>query len=370
MVGVKAVIALAALGIGWAALGAHAKETVSPEELREKVAATRQETGAPALAAIVMVDGQVRAAAADGLRIVGRDTPVTETDRWHLGSITKSMTATLVARLVEKGIVSWDDTVAGVLGDALPEMRAAYRRATFRHLLAHRAGLQGNIPPEQFVRFEQHPADPIADRLAWARLALSQEPSGPLGTRFEYSNSGYVVAAAMLEAKTGEPWEALIRAEVIAPLGLESAGFGPPGTAGDAPRGHQRSAGGPRAVGPDVDNPAALSPAARVHMTLEDLARFADVHRRKDETYLRAESFETLHTPPFGGVYAMGWVREPDGMLWHNGSNSLWYAEVAFSAGTGAVAAVAANDGDMAEVGAPVSHLLRRLMQAVVAEGG
>ena len=181
MVGVKAVIALAALGIGWAALGAHAKETVSPEELREKVAATRQETGAPALAAIVMVDGQVRAAAADGLRIVGRDTPVTETDRWHLGSITKSMTATLVARLVEKGIVSWDDTVAAVLGDALPEMRAAYRPATFRHLLSHRAGLQGNIPHEHFVRFERQPADPIADRLAWARLTLSQKPSGPLG---------------------------------------------------------------------------------------------------------------------------------------------------------------------------------------------
>ena len=66
----------------------------------------------------------------------------------------------------------------------------------------------------------------------------------------------------------------------------------------------------------------------------------------------------------------MGWVREPEGMLWHNGTNSLWYAEVAFSSETGVVAAVAANDGDTAEVGAPVSSLLRQLMQAAAAEGG
>lgn len=179
--GLRAVLAVAALAIGWALHAADAQDRMPLENFSDEVAATRLETGAPAFAAIVMVDGEVRAAAADQLRTADRDTPVTEADRWHLGSITKSMTATLVARLVENGVVSWDDTVASVLGDALPEMRAAYRPATFRHLLSHRAGLQGNIPHEHFVRFERQPADPIADRLAWARLTLSQEPSGPLG---------------------------------------------------------------------------------------------------------------------------------------------------------------------------------------------
>jgi CubicO group peptidase (beta-lactamase class C family) len=351
----KPVLAVAALAAGWAC-------AVQAQSLSDDVATTRLETGALGLTAIVMVDREVRAAAADAVRTAGGDTPVTETDRWHLGSITKPMTATLVARLAEKGVVSWDDTVAGVLRDAVPDMRAAYRGATFRHLLSHRAGLQASIPPEHFVRFEQLPPDPIADRLAWARIALSQESSGPLAMGSQCSNSGYVAAAAMLEARTGKPWEELIRAEVFAPLGLESAGFGPPGTAGadDAPRGHRRVASAPRAVAPEVDNPAALSPAARAQMTLEDLARFVDVHRCRDRAYLNAQSFETVHTPPFGGVYAMGWVQEPDGMLGHNGSNSLWYAEVAFAPETGAVAA---NDGDMAAVGAPASRLLRRLMQ-------
>jgi CubicO group peptidase (beta-lactamase class C family) len=364
MVGLQA-ICLAALGIGWAFV-AYA------DDVADEVAATRVETGAPALAAIVMVDGEVRGSAADGLRSADGSTPVTGQERWHLGSISKAMTATLVARLVEKDIVSWDDTVGEVLGDAVPAMHDAYRPATYRHLLAHRSGLPGNIPPEDFARFEQRPADAIADRLAWARVALAQEPVGPLGTSFQYANSGYVVAAAMLEAVTGAPWEELIWAEVFSPLGLHSAGFGPPGTTGadDEPRGHQRMAGVFQAVELDADNPGAVSPAGRVHMTLEDLARFADVHRRRDPAYLAAKSFETLHSPPFGGVYALGWVQDSDGTLWHTGTNGLWYAEVAFSPQTGVVVAVAANAGDLTAVGAPASRLLRRLTRTARDIGG
>ena len=98
------------------------------------------------------------------------------------------MTATLVARAVEAGVVSWADTVGGVLGGAITDMRAEYRDATFRHLLSHRAGLQVNIEMSHFLRFPRESADSRADRVAFARLALQQAPGGAREQHFEYSN--------------------------------------------------------------------------------------------------------------------------------------------------------------------------------------
>ena len=70
------------------------------------------------LAAMVMVDGQVKAAAADGERRKGSGVPLEISDRWHLGGITKSMTATMIARLVESGQMQWTDTIGEVFPEA------------------------------------------------------------------------------------------------------------------------------------------------------------------------------------------------------------------------------------------------------------
>ena len=149
--------------------------------------------------------------AVDGVRIFGNDAVVTSKDKWHWGSITKSMTATLVARLVEKGAISWDDTIDAHLGKSVPQMQDAYRDVTFRHLLMHRGGLAANIPIKRFAEFGQAPEDPISDRLKWVRIALSQSPIGPKETKYAYSNNGYIVVGAMLEAATGKSWESLIK---------------------------------------------------------------------------------------------------------------------------------------------------------------
>src|SRR5262249_59662437 len=165
-------------------------------------------------------------------RQLGSGIAARETDIWHLGSITKSMTATLVARLVEDGALRWDDTVGELLGRVAPDMSKAYRPATFRHLLSHRAGLQANIEIADLLKFSRDTEDAGEDRKAYARLALAQVPKGPMETTFEYSNSGYVLAGAMIEARLGSSWEVLIRSKLFEPLGLASAGFGAPGHSG------------------------------------------------------------------------------------------------------------------------------------------
>ena len=312
-----------------------------------RLAALRQTAGVPALAAAARAGSSPIKEWVVGERALGSGVAATRQDLWHLGSITKSMTATLVGRLVEAGKVRWDDSVGHVLGAAVPNMRAEYKTATFRHLLSHRAGLQANIDMSQLMGFSQHLDDARAERLRYAGLALAQTPVGPAEATFTYSNNGFIVAGAMLEQVMGKPWEVLIREHLFAPLGLGSAGFGAPGRAGAPiqPVGHAQAPTGLTAfpVGsPVTDNPVALGPAGRVHMAMADVITYLAAHRDRT-SLLKPETWRTLHTPPFGGEYAMGWVVTSGGALWHNGSNTLWYAEVTVNPATGKVAAAAAN---------------------------
>ena len=82
---------------------ALAADVADDSPLAKLVAEQRKEGKLVGLAAMVMVDGKVTASAAGGARKQGSKTKVEVTDRWHLGSITKSITATMIARLVEAG---------------------------------------------------------------------------------------------------------------------------------------------------------------------------------------------------------------------------------------------------------------------------
>ena len=334
----------------------------SPTDLGVLAAQTRQAADAPAIGVAVMRTGHEPRVAVDGHRLAGSDDDVTADDLWHWGSVTKSFTATLVARLVEKGTVDWSDTVGDWLGDGAPDMNAAYRDVTFEQLLTHRSGMPANIPPERFAAFTQEPDDPIADRLNWVRIALAQEPAGPKQVTFVYSNNGYIVAGAMLEAATGTPWEDLMQREIFDPLKITSGGFGPPGD--NQPRGHTRINGADTPVPPDADNPAALGPAGRLHMSLTDMLTYLTAHATKRADFLAPATYEKLHTPAFGGMYAFGWVAISPDARWHNGSNNMWYAEAIFNLAGDKVAAVVVNDGDIESVQDDVRALLGQLMSA------
>lgn len=310
----------------------------------------RRNARAPGMIAGWQKRGGASVILCDGVRSAEAATPVTVDDSWHWGSITKSMTATVAARLVEAGEIKWTATVGEMLGSK-GKIRSEYKAVTLLHLLSHRGGLQPNLNPAAMLFYTRDALpDARAERLRYALAALDQKPAAGLAEQMIYSNNGFIVAGAMLEAVTGKPWEALIQAELFAPLGLKTAGFGAPGTLGklDQPLGHslQGERRVPAKVGPGAwnDNPTALGPAGRVHMSVGDMLAYLAAHRDQPEVYLKPDSWAKLHTPPFGGDYALGWMVKSDGTLWHNGSNTLWYAEALFNPKTGIAAAAAAND--------------------------
>lgn len=290
----------------------------------------RKDHNLPALAAVVVKDGQICNRAAVGVRKWDDPTPVTTNDLFHIGSCTKSMTATLAAMLIEEGKLRWDTTIAEVFPEMKGLMRPQYENVTVEQLLTHRGGVPTDPPPVAWKRAWEQQGTPTEQRYAFIQAVLSRPPAADPGTKMVYSNQGYAIVGAMLEKVTGTPWETLITERLFKPLHMDSAGFGPPGTPGlvDQPWGHVKKLF--VTVPIQADNPPAIAPAGRVHCTLDDLARFTIFHMSQTNGLLKPETMARLHTPPDGGDYACGWVvvkRSWAGgkAMMHNGSNTMWY---------------------------------------------
>ena len=102
----------------------------------------RQIQGLPAVAAVVIKGDNIVAQGVVGIRKHGRPEQARIEDRWHLGSCTKSITATMIGILVEQGRLSWDTTIAEALPDLVTIMRPEYRDVTIEMLLANRGGIR------------------------------------------------------------------------------------------------------------------------------------------------------------------------------------------------------------------------------------
>ena len=165
--------------------------------LEAHLARLQYDTGLTAVVAAVMTDGRLVAAAASGERRRGSGISVTVDDRWHVGSINKSMTATLLAVLEDDGLLSADDTVAALLPEF--EVSAGWGACTLDHLLTHTAGAPANFPRSvQSVRPET-PGELVAARRRFIAPVLARAPESPCGERFAYSNVGYTIAGHIAE---------------------------------------------------------------------------------------------------------------------------------------------------------------------------
>ena len=313
----------------------------------------------PALAAAVVVDGKIVVTNAVGFRKNGGPERVTVDDKFHLGSVTKSMTATVAAMLVEHGKISWTTTI----GEAFPELKGEihpdYLGVTLEQLLSHRSGAPGDAPGDLWRQAWAATGTAAEQRLAFSKGIMARKPETKPGTKFMYSNQGYTIAGVMLEKATSKTWEDLLRSMLFEPLGMTTAGFGAPASVNkvDQPWGHTKTlVSGIEAVppGPRADNPLAISPAGAVHCSLGDLAKYAAFHmvgERGESKLLTAESFKKLHTAVADNDdYALGWMVKKRGWangraLMHNGSNTMFYIVVWMAPDKNCAVIVSSNIG-------------------------
>ncbi len=347
---------------------------LTSRSLEKKASALHQSSGVPALAAAVVVRGKVVAKSTVGVRAAGGP-PALDSDAWHIGSITKPITATLAARLVELRQLRFLSRLDEIDSDLLASSEPSYAPVTVRELLSHRSGI-GKLPEEQGMGKFRDDVRPLPEqRRSLARLFMSRPPLAAPNVGYSYANGNYVVLGALLERLQNDSWENLVAKEVFAPLGLKSAGFGAPagGESARATVGHELIDGSARAVQPGkhADLPAVFGPAGRIHMTLDDLALFGYRHAAGEfeaDGYLSPETYRLLHTDQGEGA-AMGWMKQEwrgHRLLSHTGSNGYWYAMLAIQPEKRLAVAVASNVDPEGGAEAAVHELISALLRATV----
>lgn len=167
---------------------------------------------APGASVLVVRDGQVDFARSYGLADVEHATPVRSETNFRLASVTKQFTATAVMLLAADGKLKFDDEIGAVL-PTLPEFA---RHVTIRQLLHHTGGLPDY---EDFVPDTQ--TAQVHDRDVPALIAHATSAKFAPGTRFAYSNTGYVLLALVVEQVSGQRFADFLHTRIFAPLGMK-----------------------------------------------------------------------------------------------------------------------------------------------------
>ncbi len=311
-------------------------DSTDPAELTK---AAHEASGAPALAAALVRDGEVVFHTTNGFAVAGSDSPLPPNARFHYGSVTKSFTGWIVARLIEQGKLSRTDTLGELLSDM--EIRSDYKSVTIGDLLSHRGGIlpYTSVNAALDQELKQLPPAPRDAREAFVKRVLNEAPAGTPGKSMNYSNAGFSILAQVAERIDGRDWEQQVKEELFVPLHMTEAGFGWGATSErpDEPRGHyfENETYRPQPLDDEYEVGRYMAPAGDIHGSVENLARYGLEQLRAlrgEDGLLKSETVVALHDPGDyeDANYAGGWVLEQDEagntIHWHNGSLGTFYS--------------------------------------------
>ena len=275
-----------AAGLVGAPLAAQAALPPATRAAMDKAAtAILARTAAPSASLAVVKDGKVAYLKAYGTAVLATKTAATPAMTYSIGSISKQFTAAAILLLAEEGKLSLDDPLARWF----PDLTRA-KDITVRQILSMTSGYQDYWPQDYVMPGMLKPvtAQEILD--GWARKPLDFEP----GTKWQYSNTNYVIAGQIVEKVAGQPLLAFLKARIFKPLGMTSvadtddAPLGP-----DEPMRYLRYALGPARPAPK-EGKGWMFAAGELAMTAQDLARWDEAMIARK--ILTPASWHTLET--------------------------------------------------------------------------
>ncbi|MCZ6837105.1 MAG: serine hydrolase [Planctomycetota bacterium] len=336
------------------------------DDIADLLTQVRKDTGIPAIAVALVKDGKIVDQAAVGVREVGKDDQVKIDDRFHWGSVTKSVTGSIIGHLIEQGVLNWDTTIGETLSESEP--RSEYLDVTIEQLMGHAGGIESytRLQPGMFDAHMDEPT-PVAQRASFVREVLQKDPLGTPGKTMHYSNAGITVAAHIAEKQSGKPWEEMVHEYVYAPLGMSTSGLGwPRDISTDQPSGHMQEG---KTYAPfDFLRNHPMNPAGNVHSSVGDFALYAIGHLNGlagKDGFLKAATIQRMHTPlpevTGREGYAFGWgLRDYKGqtMHWHNGSAGTFYAEIRLFPKQNAGIIIMVNAGGTNQIGVKIADAI------------
>lgn len=242
-------------------------------------------TGAPSASIAVVMDGKLLYAQAYGIARVAEKLKATPDMPYSIGSISKQFTAAAILLLAQEGKLSLDDK----LERWLPELTRA-KDVSIRELLAMTSGYQDFWPQDYVMPMMLKPITPEEIVKRWGTIPLDFEP----GTKWQYSNTNYVIAGAIVEKVAGDPVFSFVQKRILEPLQMKSAINSDTGPLGpDGPQRYLRYAGGPLRIAPK-EGAGWMFAAGELAMTPSDLAKW-DISLI-EQSLLQPESYREMET--------------------------------------------------------------------------
>jgi D-alanyl-D-alanine carboxypeptidase len=317
--------------------------------------------GAPGAVALVRVRGRtIRRASGHG--DLKAKTALRVTDRFRVGSSTKTFVAAVVLQLVGERRLALDDTVERWLPGLVP----GGSMITVRQLLNHTSGLYDYAEDRAFgsqisnLRKVWTPRQLVA-------IGTAHKPLFSPGARWSYSNTGYILLGLIVEQATGNRLGAELRKRVFAPLRLRATSFDTkPRIAGHHAHGYTRF-DKERLVDISVVSPTLFGAAGAIVSTADDLARFYRTlirGRLLRPDLLRAMKTTVAVTPQ--QRYGLGLIRSrygPCGVFWGHGGETFGYESFADSSSDGARQVVIAINADGSVLRRRAQEAIGRLME-------
>jgi CubicO group peptidase (beta-lactamase class C family) len=243
------------------------------------------ETGVPSASVAVVKDGAIAYLQAYGDARLEPKTPAKSDMRYSIGSISKQFTAASMLLLQEDGKLSLDDPV----GKYVPNLTRA-NEVTIRQLLSHTSGYQDYWPQDYVPPFMLQAITSEKILELWAHKPLDFDP----GTRWQYSNTNYVIAGVIVEKVSGMPLLQFLQTRVFNPLAMKSVANIDQEKLGDTDAtGYMRYGLGPLRPAPK-EGKGWLFAAGELAMPAADLARW-DISIM-DQKLLKPTSYQELET--------------------------------------------------------------------------
>jgi CubicO group peptidase (beta-lactamase class C family) len=246
----------------------------------------------PGMAVAVVEDGQVILSKGYGYRDLENKQPVTSKTLFAIGSVTKSMTVTVLGMLSDEGKIDWDQPVQEMLPEFRLHDEVATRQMTPRDLVTHRSGLPRHDLMWYGAAFTR---EELFNRLRYI------EPSHPFRTTFQYQNLMFMTAGYLAGHVAGTTWEDLVREKIFQPLDMTRSNF----SVDDMQKSDDFAL--PYAVLEDdvikipYRNIDEIGPAGSVNSCVEEMIRYVDFHINKgkhgDEQLLSETMAEQMQTP-------------------------------------------------------------------------
>lgn len=236
---------------------------VPSSELDQTILSALAVTGAPSASVAVVRDGQIIYSKAFGKADIEKNRIADANTRYAVGSISKQFTAAALLLMQEQGKLSLDDKVSKYYPDLT---RAG--EITIRELLSHTSGYEDYAPQDYMIPEWMNPTTPDAILERWAKKPLNFDP----GTKWEYSNTNYVLAGKIFEKVSGQQLVPYLSATIFQPLGMTTAGDCDDRSGRDATAYTRYALGPPRSVAREAQG--WYFAAGELCMTASDLARW------------------------------------------------------------------------------------------------